>query len=52
MQKNILKVLFSKYFTKSLIKTKEGFSGYPNDLKKKLNLRITNMSENFLRLIA
>ena len=50
MQKNILKVLFSKYFTKSLIKTKEGFSGYPNDLKKKIKFKDYKYVKEFLEI--
>ena len=50
MQKNILKVLFSKYFSKTLIKTKEGFSGYPNDLKKKIKYKDYKYVKEFLEI--
>lgn len=36
IQKNILKDIFIRYFDKNLIKVKEGFSGYPNQLKNEL----------------
>ena len=34
VQKGILKKIFVKYFTKNLLLRKEGFSGYPNSVKK------------------
>lgn len=36
-QKFILKKIFSKYFNEKLIYPKEGFSGFPNSLKRKSN---------------
>ena len=41
-QKFILKKLFIKYFSKKLIFTKEGFSGFPNDSIKKIDYEIIN----------
>ena len=34
VQKGILKKIFVKFFTKNLLLRKEGFSGYPNSVKK------------------
>ena len=39
-QKSILKKIYIKYFNKKLVEKKEGFSGFPNSLRK--NLRINN----------
>ena len=50
IQKNILKKLFAKYFDKGLIKAKEGFSGYPNHLKKKLTNNDFKYVKDFLEV--
>ncbi len=50
IQKNILKNLFVKYFNKDLIKPKEGFSGYPNHLKKKLTHSNFKYVKDFLEV--
>ena len=34
IQKPLLKKLFTKYFNEKLILPKEGFSGFPNNIKK------------------
>ena len=52
IQKPLLKKLFSKYFNEKLILPKEGFSGYPNNIKKnnyfltKKNLFIKKQKKN------
>ena len=45
--KIVLKKIFAKYFTNNLIKSKEGFSGFPNESKKfiKFSIRDKNLKK-------
>ena len=41
--KSILKNLFIKYFKKKFIYKKQGFSGFPNEINNRLNMKFTNI---------
>ena len=49
-QKKLLKLLFLKYFKKQLILEKEGFSGFPNSLRKNLKLNEFSLTKKLLNL--
>jgi len=48
-QKYILKKIFEKYFTKKLIYTKSGFSGFPSDVKIDA-IKVKEQIENYLKI--
>jgi hypothetical protein len=50
MQKGILKRIFVKYFGEKLILKKEGFSGYPNSVKKFMKRHSFEKVEKILKI--